>query len=124
MGIIAEEQRDFSGAEAWYKKALAIFEKQGNEHGVASTYHQLGIIAEEQRDFLQAGDFYLKSIKLFVNVNDTYCMTIALNSYARLLHTTTGTEHSQLRQAWSTCMPQELTRILEKVEVELNDANS
>ena len=124
LGIIAEEQRDFSGAEAWYKKALAIFEKQGNEHGVASTYHQLGIIAEEQRDFLQAGDFYLKSIKLFVNVNDTYCMTIALNSYARLLHTTTGTEHSQLRQAWSTCMPQELTRILEKVEVELNDANS
>jgi hypothetical protein len=34
---------------------LAISEKQGNEHGAASTYHQLGRIAQEQRDFAQAG---------------------------------------------------------------------
>ena len=49
---------------------------------------------------------------------------IAIRSYARLLHTSAGTEHSQLRQAWSTCMPQELTEILEKMEVELNNVNS
>ena len=38
-------------AERWYLKSLAIEEKQGNEHGAASTYHQLGMIAQEQRDF-------------------------------------------------------------------------
>ncbi|MDE7245786.1 MAG: hypothetical protein K2O18_17675, partial [Oscillospiraceae bacterium] len=88
------------------------------------TYHQLGSIAEEQRDFPQAGDFYLRSIKMFANTNDTHNLMIAICSYARLLHTTAGTEHSQLRQVWSACMPQELTEILEKMEVELNDADS
>ncbi|MDE6641897.1 MAG: CHAT domain-containing protein, partial [Acetatifactor sp.] len=39
LGIISEERRDFAAAESWYKKSLAIFEKQGNEHGAASTYH-------------------------------------------------------------------------------------
>ena len=43
LGIIAQEQRDFSAAEGWYKKSLAIEEKLGNEHGAAITYHQLGI---------------------------------------------------------------------------------
>ena len=33
---------------AWYRKSLAISEKQGNEHGAAITYHQLGRIAQER----------------------------------------------------------------------------
>ena len=35
LGMIAQEQRDFASAEQWYRKALAIEEKQGNEHGAA-----------------------------------------------------------------------------------------
>lgn len=31
LGIIAQEQRDFEGADAWYRKSLAIKEKQGDE---------------------------------------------------------------------------------------------
>lgn len=116
--------QDFATAKAWYKKSLAISEKQGNEHDATSTYHRLGIIAQKQRDFLQAGDFYLKSIKMFVNVNDTHNLMVVIGSYVRLLHTASGAEHTQLRRAWSACMPQELTKILEEVEVELNDANS
>ena len=124
LGRIAQEQRDFETAEGWYKKSLEIKEKQGNEHGAASTYHQLGIIAQKQRDFPQAGDFYLKSIKTFADTNDTHSLMIAIRNYARLLHRAAGTEYNQLKQAWSACMPQELTEILEKMEVELNDANS
>ncbi|MDE6016819.1 MAG: hypothetical protein K2H41_14215, partial [Acetatifactor sp.] len=107
-----------------YKKSLAIEEKQGNEHGASITYHQLGRIAQERRDFSQAGDFYLRSIKMFADTKDTHSLMIVIRSYARLLHTTAGTEYSQLRQAWSTCTPRELTEILEEMEVELNDANS
>ena len=47
--MIAQDQRDFAQAEQWYRKSLAITEKLGNEHGAASTYHQLGIIAEDAR---------------------------------------------------------------------------
>jgi len=124
LGTIAGEQRDFAAAEAWYKKSLAIEEKQGNEHGAAITYHQLGTIAAEQGDVLQAGNAFLRSIKKFASTNDPRSLMIAIWSYARLLHTTAGTEYSQLRQAWSTCMPRELTKILEEMEDKLNDANS
>ena len=62
--MIAQEQRDFAAAERWYQKALAIKEKQGNEHGAAITYHQLGIIAEEQRDFAAAERWYQKALAI------------------------------------------------------------
>ena len=123
MGTIAQEQRDFAAAEGWYKKALAITEKQGNEHGAAGTYHQLGRIAEEQQDFPQACNFYLKSIQMLTNTNNAYNLVVAICSYARLLHTTAGTEHSQVRQKWTACMPQKLTKILEEMEAKLNDVN-
>jgi tetratricopeptide (TPR) repeat protein len=39
-------------------------ERQGNEHGAASTYHQLGMIAQAQRDFSQAEQWYKKSLEI------------------------------------------------------------
>ncbi|MDE7176349.1 MAG: tetratricopeptide repeat protein [Lachnospiraceae bacterium] len=124
LGTIAEEQRDFMVAEAWYKKALTIFKKLNNKHDAACIYYQLGTMAEERRIFLQAGNFYLRSIKMFVDTNDTYNVMFAICGYARLLHATVGTEHSQLRRAWETSIPEELTKILEEMEGELNDENS
>ena len=124
LGIIAQEQRDFAAAEDWYKRSLAIEEKQGDEYGAAITYHQLGIIAQKQQDFSQAVEFYLKSIKMLANANDTHNLMIAICNCARLLHTAEGAEYSQLKQAWSACMPKELTEILEEMEGELNNADS
>ena len=62
--MIAQEQRDFAAAEQWYRKSLAIKEKQGNEHGAAISYHQLGMIAAEQRDFAAAEQWYRKSLAI------------------------------------------------------------
>ena len=118
-GIIAQEQRDFAAAEAWYKKSLAIKKKQGNEYGVAGAYHQLGRIAEERRDFPRAADLYLKALKILADANDPYNLMITIRSYARLLHDAAGTERNQLRERWSKYMDQELTKILEQMEVEL-----
>lgn len=118
LGMIAEAERDFVNADARYKKALSIFEKQGDEHSAAGSCYGLGTIAEERCDFLQAGDFYLTSIKIFANMNDIHNLIIATSGYARLLHVTVGTDHSQLRQAWSACMSQEITELLERMEVE------
>ncbi len=64
MGRIAEERRDFAAAERWYQQSLAISEKHGNEHGAASTYHQLGMIAQERRDFAAAERWYQKSLAI------------------------------------------------------------
>ena len=64
LGVIAGEQHDFSTAERWYLKSLAIEEKFGNEHGAVTTYHQLGTIAQEQRDFAAAKGWYLKALAI------------------------------------------------------------
>lgn len=65
-----------------------------------------------------------KSAKIFADTNESYSLMIAVRSYARLLNMTAGTERRQLRQAWSTCMPQELTKILEEMESKPNNADS
>jgi hypothetical protein len=38
LAVYAQNQRDFTQAEQWYRKSLAIKEKLGNEHGAAGTY--------------------------------------------------------------------------------------
>ncbi len=63
LGRIAEERRDFNSAETWYRKSLAISEKQ-YKHRAAQTYHQLGVIAQQRRDFNLAETWYQKSLAI------------------------------------------------------------
>jgi tetratricopeptide (TPR) repeat protein len=46
LGMVAEERQQFDQAEAWYRKALEIYERLGLERYAASDYHQLGIVAQ------------------------------------------------------------------------------
>ena len=64
-GMIAQEKRDFSSAEQWYKKSLAIEEKHGNEYGAAISYGQLGNLFLEQRKFKAAEVWYKKALAIF-----------------------------------------------------------
>ena len=64
LGRVAQERRDFAAAEQWYRKSLAISEKEGDEHNAAMSYHQLGRVAEEQRDFAAAEQWYRKSLAI------------------------------------------------------------
>lgn len=67
-----QEQRDFSAAEQWYRKSLAIKEKQGNEHGAASTYGQLGIVAGLQERYEESGQWLIKCIVTLARCNDAH----------------------------------------------------
>lgn len=124
LAYYAEEMRRFTEANKLYSVLAEKAESSNCWKVVASAYHQLGIIAQEQQDFSLAGDLYLKSAKIFADANDSYSLMIVVRSYARLLNMTAGTERRQLRQAWSMCMPQELTKILEEMEDELSNADS
>ena len=79
--MIAEEQRDFAGAEQWYRKALAIKEKQGDEHGAAITYHHLGMIAQEQRDFAGAEQWYRKALAIFEKQGDEHGAAASITNW-------------------------------------------
>jgi tetratricopeptide (TPR) repeat protein len=70
LGMIAEEQRDFPTAEAWYQKALAIKEKQGDEHRAAQSYAVLGLLAGQQDEWVEAARWLIKSIRGFMRTND------------------------------------------------------
>ena len=72
IGRIAEEQRDFSAAEHWYHKALAIKVKLGDEHDAALAYHHLGIIAQERRDFGAAEHWYQKALAIDEKLGDEH----------------------------------------------------
>jgi hypothetical protein len=98
--VIAGEQRDSAAAEAWFKKSLAIEEKQGNEHGAAITYHQLGRIAEEQRDYAAADAWYRTSLLVYVRFNNPHNTGIVLGSFARLLAAAAPDERDRIRANW------------------------
>ena len=64
LGIVAEERRDFEGAERWYRKSLDLELELGNQGGAATSYHQLGMVAEKRRDFESAELRYRQSLDL------------------------------------------------------------
>ncbi|MGA2700589.1 MAG: tetratricopeptide repeat protein [Isosphaeraceae bacterium] len=46
LGMIAQEQREFAGAEQWYHKAMAIWVKYGDKHHEAITRSNLERLRE------------------------------------------------------------------------------
>jgi tetratricopeptide (TPR) repeat protein len=72
LGMVAQEQRRFEEAMAFYNKALKIFEDAGDFYSAAGTYHNLGRVAEERRRFDDAIDFYNKALQIYEDAGDFY----------------------------------------------------
>ncbi|MDJ0705470.1 MAG: tetratricopeptide repeat protein [Leptolyngbyaceae cyanobacterium MO_188.B28] len=72
LGIVAEKQRQFDQAVAYYQKSLEILEAAGNDYNAASDYHQLGNVAEAQRQFDQAVAYYQKALEIYEAAGDDY----------------------------------------------------
>lgn len=84
LGIVAQEQRQWKQAEAYYQQALQIKIEYQDRYAQASTYHQLGMVAQEQRQWEQAEDYYLHALETYVAFKDNYSRNIVVNSLARL----------------------------------------
>ncbi len=72
LGWVAQEQRRFDDAIAFYHKALQIYEDAGDLYNAASDYHHLGIVAQLQRRFDDAIAFYQKALQIYEDANDFY----------------------------------------------------
>ena len=72
LGIVAQLQRRFDDAIAFYNKALKIYEDAGDSHNAATVYHQLGTVAQEQRRFEDAIAFYNKALKIYEDAGDSH----------------------------------------------------
>ena len=64
VGLIAQEQRQFEPARAWYRKSLAVSEPQGALKCAAETYYQLGLISHDEREFDMAEKWYRTSLAI------------------------------------------------------------
>jgi len=65
-------QGDYAAAEEWYRKSLAIEEKQGNPHGAAGTYGQLGTVAGMEGSFEGSGKWLVRGITAFLETDDQH----------------------------------------------------
>jgi tetratricopeptide (TPR) repeat protein len=72
LGAVAQEQRQWAQAEAYYQQALAIEIEFNARSEQADTYHQLGIVAQKQRQWAQAEDYYKQALAIDVEFNDRY----------------------------------------------------
>ena len=72
LGVVAQEQRRFDEATAFYNKALQIYEDAGDFYKAASDYHQLGRVAQHQRRFDEATAFYNKALQIKEDAGDFY----------------------------------------------------
>jgi tetratricopeptide (TPR) repeat protein len=72
LGIVAQEQRRYEEATAFYQKALKIREEAKDFYMAASDYHQLGNVALEQRRYEEATAFYQKALKIHEDAQDFY----------------------------------------------------
>ena len=100
LGMIAQQQRCLAAAEQCYRKSLAISEKQGNEHGAASTYGQLGILAWRQNDYEEAGEWLVRSVKSFAACNDSHYAAQGARHFAVLYQQADANTQAKLAAIW------------------------
>jgi tetratricopeptide (TPR) repeat protein len=72
LGIIAEEQRQWSQAQDYYQQALAIKIEFDDRYNQASTYHHLGRVAQRQYQWSQAQDYYQQALAIKIEFDDRY----------------------------------------------------
>jgi tetratricopeptide (TPR) repeat protein len=99
LGVVAQEQRRFEDAIAFYQKALKIKEDAGDFYSAASDYHQLGLVAQEQLYYEAAMGLYIKALGIFLEANDEYKAGFPLRQLARLL---AEIDEIQFKALWKT----------------------
>jgi tetratricopeptide (TPR) repeat protein len=83
--VVAQHQRRFDEATAFYHKALQIKENVRNFYNAAGDYHQLGVVAQEQRRFDEATAFYHKAFEIREQFQDWRKASSTLSQWGNLL---------------------------------------
>jgi len=85
LGRVAQEQRRFDDAIAFYNKALQIYEDAGDLYSASYEYQGLGNIAKEQGDFDTAVAYFQKAFTATSTANDWRKASSTLTAWGRTL---------------------------------------
>jgi len=80
------EQKNYNGAEVYYKKSLTLFEELKTMNAIAAINKQLGKIAEKQGKLNEAKQLYLKAIDVFNEINDRHGAASTYQKLAKIVH--------------------------------------
>jgi len=83
--LLLTEQEEFEEAEKYFKKALALREKLGNEKGVANIHLNLGTLYANQGFYQRALEEFEKANEIYNNIGDKRGMLIAIHNYSDTL---------------------------------------
>ena len=70
LGNIAHMRGDHAAAASRYQRAIGIFERLGDQAGMATSYHSLGLLAHSQGDHEEAARQYQRSLDIFERLGD------------------------------------------------------
>jgi tetratricopeptide (TPR) repeat protein len=72
LGIVAQEQRQFTQAQQYYQQALQLHIEFNDRYEQARTYFGLGAVADERQQWSQAQHYYQQALQLYIEFNDRY----------------------------------------------------
>jgi len=84
LGLVAQEQRQWEQAEAYYQQALQIDIEYQDRYAQASTYHQLGVVAQEQRQWEQAEQYHRQALQIYIEYQDRYAQADTYHNLGNL----------------------------------------
>ena len=64
LGILARLRGDYDAAEPLYRRSLEMFERIGDQAGMAASYGQLGILAQDRGDYDAAEPLYRRALEM------------------------------------------------------------
>ena len=82
--MVAQEQRKWEEAEAYYQQALQIKIEYQDRYAQANTYHNLGIVAREQRKWEEAEEYYQQALQIYIEYQDRYAQASTYHQLGRV----------------------------------------
>jgi len=81
LGVLAQVRGDYGEAARQYQRCLDIFERLGDQAGMATTYHNLGILAQGRGNYDEAARLYQRALDIKERLGDQSGLA---NSYGQL----------------------------------------
>jgi tetratricopeptide (TPR) repeat protein len=84
LGNVAYHRGNLDEAERLYNRTLEIMERQEDQGGMATSFHQLGMIAQDRGDLEQAEGLYNRSLEIAEELDDQPGIATSLHQLGNL----------------------------------------
>ncbi len=86
LGIVYDEQNNYSGSLEYFTKASAIFEELGDKRSICNTYGEIGNVYNNEGNIPRALDFLLKALGINRQINNKRGIATNLSNMGVLYH--------------------------------------